>query len=80
MPYTAPLSDMRITATRLAGFPEIARLPGGEELSERLLDSIFELGGRFAAGVLAPLNRMGDRRGSPLENGVAGMPKTTEVP
>ena len=50
MTYTAPISDMRFAATRLAGFPEIAHLPGGEELSESLLDSIFEQGGRFALG------------------------------
>jgi alkylation response protein AidB-like acyl-CoA dehydrogenase len=65
---------MRFAATRLAGFPEIARLPGGEELSESLLAHIFEEGGRFAAGVLAPLNRIGDRQGSRLENGVVRTP------
>ena len=74
MPYAAPISDMRFAATRLAGFPEIARLPGGEELSESLLAHIFEEGGRFAAGVLAPLNRVGDRQGSRLENGVVRTP------
>src|SRR5271168_4898114 len=74
MTYTAPIADMRFAATRLAGFAEIARLPGGEELSESLLESIFEQGGRFASGVLAPLNRVGDRQGSRLENGVVRTP------
>ena len=73
MTYAAPIADMRF-ATRLAGFDEVARLPGGEELSESLLDSIFEQGGRFATGVLAPLNRVGDRQGSRLENGVVRTP------
>ncbi|MGH6876066.1 MAG: acyl-CoA dehydrogenase family protein, partial [Rhizomicrobium sp.] len=74
MTYAAPIADMRFAATRLAGFAEIAHLPGGDELSESLLDSIFEQGGKFAAGVLAPLNRIGDRQGSRLENGVVRTP------
>ncbi|HWE05764.1 MAG TPA: acyl-CoA dehydrogenase [Rhizomicrobium sp.] len=74
MTYTAPIADMRFAATRLAGFAGIAGLPGGEELSEGLLDSIFEQGGRFASGVVAPLNRVGDRQGSRLENGVVRTP------
>jgi alkylation response protein AidB-like acyl-CoA dehydrogenase len=74
MTYTPPISDMRFAATKLAGFAEIARLPGGEELNEALLESILEHGGEFAAGVLAPLNRVGDRQGSRLENGVVRNP------
>jgi len=74
MTYTAPITDMRFAATRLAGFDEIARLPGGEELSDSLLAHILQEGGRFAAGVLAPLNRVGDKQGSRLENGVVRTP------
>ena len=72
--YAAPIADMRFVATRLAGFGEIARLPGGEDLSEDLLRSIFEEGGKFAGGVLAPLNRVGDRQGSKLVNGAVKTP------
>jgi alkylation response protein AidB-like acyl-CoA dehydrogenase len=72
--FSAPLSDMRFVATRLAGFKDIAALPGGEDLSEELLDAIFEEGGKFASGVLAPLNRVGDLQGSKLENGVVRTP------
>jgi alkylation response protein AidB-like acyl-CoA dehydrogenase len=74
MTYTAPITDMRFAATRLAGFDEIARLPGGEELSDSLLAHILEEGGKFAAGVIAPLNRVGDKQGSRLENGVVRTP------
>src|SRR5205085_10773624 len=73
--YTAPIADMRFAATRLAGYGEIAGLPGGEELSDELLVSILEEGGKFAAGVLAPLNRIGDLQGSRLENGVVRTPE-----
>ncbi|MGH6890248.1 MAG: acyl-CoA dehydrogenase [Rhizomicrobium sp.] len=74
MSYAPPIADMRFAATKLAGFAEIAGLAGGDELSEDLLATIFEQGGRFAAGVLAPLNRVGDRQGSRLENGVVRTP------
>src|SRR5437868_12910695 len=74
MTYAAPIADMRFAATRLAGFDEIARLPGGEDLSESLLAHILEEGGKFAAGVIAPLNRVGDQQGSRLENGVVRTP------
>jgi len=74
-PYAAPIADMRFAATRLAGFGEIAGLPGGEELSDELLVSILKEGGKFAAGVLAPLNRIGDLEGSRLENGVVRTPE-----
>src|SRR5579862_442069 len=74
MTYTAPIADMRFAATRLAGFDEIARLPGGEELSDSLLAHILEEGGKFAAGRLGPLNRVGDKQGSRLENGVVRTP------
>ena len=72
--YAAPIADMQFVATRLAGFDDIAALPGGEELSRDLLATIFEEGGKFAAGVLAPLNRIGDSQGSKLENGVVRTP------
>ncbi len=72
--YAAPIADMRFAATRLAGFAEIAALPGGEDLSGELLVSILEEGAKFAGGVLAPLNRLGDLQGSRLENGVVRTP------
>ncbi len=73
-PYAAPIADMHFAAKRLAGFGDIAGLPGGEDLSDELLQSIFEEGGKFAAGVLAPLNRVGDQQGSILINGAVKTP------
>ncbi len=72
--YAAPIADMRFAATKLAGFGEIAVLAGGDDLNEDLLRSIFEEGGKFAGGVLAPLNRVGDRQGSKLVNGAVKTP------
>ena len=73
-PYAPPIDDMLFAATRLGGFAEIAALPGGDDLNEELLATIFEEGGKFAAGVLAPLNRVGDIEGSRLVNGAVKTP------
>ncbi|MDE2111126.1 MAG: acyl-CoA dehydrogenase [Alphaproteobacteria bacterium] len=73
--YTAPIADMRFAVTRLADFAEVTALPGNEELSEDLLDAIFAEAGKFASGVLAPLNRVGDLEGSQIENGVVRTPE-----
>jgi alkylation response protein AidB-like acyl-CoA dehydrogenase len=72
--YSPPLEDMRFVATRLAGFGEIASLDGSDELNEELFAAILAEGGKFAAGKLAPLNRIGDLQGSRLENGVVRTP------
>ena len=72
--YAAPVTDMRFVATRLAGFNDIAQWPGGEDLSEELFESILTEGAKFSSGVLAPLNRVGDKQGSRLENGVVRTP------
>ena len=72
--YVAPLADMRFAVTKLAGFPDVAALPGNEEMSQELAESIFEEGGKLAGGVLGPLNIIGDRQGSRLENGVVRTP------
>jgi alkylation response protein AidB-like acyl-CoA dehydrogenase len=73
--YVAPLADMRFAMTRLAGFDDVAALPGAEDVSLDLVDSIFEEAARFAGGVLSPLNRVGDRQGSRLENGIVRTPE-----
>jgi alkylation response protein AidB-like acyl-CoA dehydrogenase len=72
--YVAPVAQMRFAATRLAGFDEIAGLPGCGDINLELIDSIFEEGAKFAGGMLSPLNFVGDRQGSRLENGVVRTP------
>jgi alkylation response protein AidB-like acyl-CoA dehydrogenase len=72
--YAAPLADIRFAATKLAGFDQVAALPGAEDVTLELADSIFEEAGKFAGEVLGPLNVVGDRQGSRLENGVVRTP------
>ena len=78
--YAPPTADMKFAAMKLGGFAEIAALPGGEDLSEDLLETILEEGGKFAAGVLAPLNPVGDKDGAKLvEGGVKTSPGWQEA-
>ena len=72
--YKAPIADMLFVATKLAGLSAIAATPKHSEANEELVATIFEEGGKFAAGVLAPLNRVGDKEGSNLINGVVKTP------
>ena len=62
--YIAPLKDMRFVLTELAGLDQVADLPGYEEATPDVVDAILDEAGKFANGVLAPLNRVGDREGA----------------
>jgi acyl-CoA dehydrogenase len=67
--YYAPIRDMKFVMKELAGLEQVATLPGCEEASEDLVDAILEEAGKFATGVLSPLNRVGDQQGARWENG-----------
>ena len=67
--YTAPIRDMQFVMRELAGLGEVSKLPGCEELSEDLVDAILDEAGKFASGVLAPLNWTGDQQGARWEDG-----------
>ncbi len=62
--YKAPIRDMQFVMRELAGLEEIAQLPGNEEVSVDLVDAILDEADKFAVGVLAPLNRVGDEIGA----------------
>ena len=62
--YQAPIRDMIFAMKEIGGLARIAALPGNEEVSDDLIEAIFEEARKFASEVLAPLNRIGDRQGS----------------
>src|SRR5579871_3251329 len=72
--YAAPLDDMRFALGAIAELPELARLPGFEAALPDTVDAVLEEAAKFAGEVLAPLNAVGDREGSRLENGVVRTP------
>src|SRR5262245_64681470 len=70
MTYTAPIRDWLFVLEEIAGIDAIAGLPGYGDATPDLVRSVLEEAGKFAGGVLAPLNRIGDEQGARLENGV----------
>jgi len=72
--YAAPLRDMAFVLSELVGIEDIAALPGYGEATPETVGAVLEEAGRFAAEVLAPLNRGGDVQGSRLENGAVRTP------
>ena len=62
--YAAPTRDMRFVLNELAGLPDVNQLPGFEEATVETVDAVLEGAGKFAAEVLAPLNRPGDIEGA----------------
>ncbi len=72
--YKAPLEDMRFVLHELHDSETIAPLPGCEEFTPELLDSMLDEAAKFSEEVLCPLNQSGDDEGCTLENGVVRTP------
>ncbi len=72
--YVAPLKDMLFVINELAGLDEVAKLPGCEEVNAELVEAVLGEAAKFAQEVLEPLNRVGDKEGSRLNNGVVTAP------
>jgi alkylation response protein AidB-like acyl-CoA dehydrogenase len=69
--YQAPLRDMRFVLHELH---PAKPLPGTEEFTPELLDTVLEEAGKFCAEILLPLNAPGDEEGCHFENGVVRTP------
>ena len=72
--YKAPLEDMRFVLHELHDSKNIAELPGCEDYTPELLDSVLEEAAKFAEEVLFPINQSGDLEGCTFENGVVRTP------
>jgi acyl-CoA dehydrogenase len=70
MTYRAPVADIAFALKHSSGFG--AALAEGlyGDLDEDLVNSVLEEAGRFASEVIAPLNRVGDRQGARIKDGV----------
>src|SRR5262249_50133830 len=74
MPYTPPIRDIRFTLEEVVAVDGLKAEGDFGELSRDVLAQLLEQAGRAAADVIAPLNRVGDREGAALENGVVRTP------
>ncbi len=73
--YTAPLRDMRFVLHELHDSAGLSHLPGFEEITPDLMDTILDEAARFISATLLPLNASGDAEGCHYENGVVRTPK-----
>jgi alkylation response protein AidB-like acyl-CoA dehydrogenase len=74
MTYRAPVADIAFALKQATGFsPALAEGLYGD-LTEDLVDAVLAEAGRFAGDVLAPLNTIGDRHGTPIRDGVVTTP------
>ncbi len=61
--YAPPVRDSRFVLEHVLKIGRLADLPGFAEATAGTVAAVLEEGGRFAAEVLFPLNRIGDRHG-----------------
>src|SRR6476469_3281211 len=72
MTYRAPVSDIAFALKHGAGLK--AALAQAGELTADDIDAVLQEAGRFATDVLAPLNAVGDKFGTPFKDGAITMP------
>ncbi|MBX3661058.1 MAG: acyl-CoA dehydrogenase [Burkholderiales bacterium] len=72
--YTAPLKDMQFAIAEFSGIEGITALPGCSEVNADLVEAVLAEAGRFAQGVLDPLNRSGDKQGARWHDGSVNAP------
>jgi alkylation response protein AidB-like acyl-CoA dehydrogenase len=66
---------MRFALNELAGLDQVTALPGYEEATADVVDAILDEAAKFAGGVLAPLNHVGDRIGARWADKAVTMPE-----
>src|SRR5437762_11740374 len=74
MTYRAPVSGIAFTLKHSAGLKRAIDEGLYGDLSVDVVDAVLEEAGKFASTMIAPLNTVGDKHGTPLKNGAITMP------
>jgi alkylation response protein AidB-like acyl-CoA dehydrogenase len=74
MTYRAPVSDIAFALKHAAGLKQALAEGLYGDLDEETVDSVLEEAGRFASDVIAPLNSVGDKFGTPFKDGAVTTP------
>ncbi|MDY6923256.1 MAG: acyl-CoA dehydrogenase [Pseudomonadota bacterium] len=69
MTYRAPVRDLIFTLTEVAGLDAVAATGAFPDYDAEVMGAVLEAAGQFSEGVLAPLNRIGDQKGSTFADG-----------
>jgi len=69
MTYRAPVRDLAFTLQAVAGIDQVAATGAFPDYDADLLGAVLEAAAQFSEGVLAPLNRIGDQKGSNWADG-----------
>jgi len=68
--FEAPVRDALFVMNEIGNLPSVLEQPAHAETTPELVATILEEAGKFAAGVIAPLNAVGDREGNKWADGV----------
>jgi alkylation response protein AidB-like acyl-CoA dehydrogenase len=74
MTYRAPVGEIASALKHAAGFRQALAEGLYGDLSEDVVDAVLAEAGRFATDVIAPLNPVGDRHGTPFKDGAVTTP------
>ncbi|MBI3434687.1 MAG: acyl-CoA dehydrogenase [Proteobacteria bacterium] len=74
MTYRAPVADIAFTLRHAGGFAAARDRGVYGDIGDDVIDAVLAQAGRFASEIIAPLNRIGDRHGAPLRDGVVTTP------
>ncbi len=74
MTYQAPVEDIAFTLKHAAGMGDALAQGLYGDLDADLIDAVLGEAGKFASDVIAPLNQIGDKHGTPFKDGAVTMP------
>ncbi len=73
--YRAPIDEMMFMLKHIAQVERLNQISGLEDYSLELAKSVLEEAAKFASGVLAPLNWVGDQQGAAFSDGRVSTPE-----
>ena len=74
MTYRAPVSDIAFALKHASGFGPALEAGRYGDLTADVVEAVLEEAGKFATDVIAPLNRVGDKFGTPFKDGAVTTP------
>src|SRR6516162_10400775 len=74
MSYQAPVADIAFALKHSAGIGALLAEELFGDLDEDTVEAVISEAGKFASDIIAQLNTVGDRHGTPFKDGVVTLP------